>query len=82
MIAALPAKGLALGRHQTRGIDATSREQAAMLVGKVLAYDADEARLGEETGGHREVGSGTAEDVVHGAAGRLDGIKCDGADNK
>lgn len=83
VIAALPAEGLAaLLGAQAESVNTVIAEQAAMLLRKVLADDADQARPGEEAGGVREVGRRTAERVVHGAAGRLDAVERQGADDQ
>src|SRR6516162_8062876 len=82
VVATLPGKGLAPLRDQTREIHAPIREELPMIVGKVLANDTDELRLGKKAGRATKITGRSAEDIVHGPAGCLDRIESDGADDE
>ena len=82
VVAALPAKGLAAGLSGEPGrVDVPAGEELAMLVGKILADNADQPRPREEAGGIGKVRGRPAQRLVHAATGRFNGIKGHGTDN-
>src|SRR5438034_3807490 len=71
-----------LFRSEAVEIDAAILEEPEVRLREVLAHGRDEADLGEEARGVREVGRRPAEGVVDLAEGRLDAIEGHRADDE
>src|SRR5438093_645321 len=77
-----PAEGPPPGRLEAVQIDAAILEESEVRLREVLADRRDEADLGEEARGVREVRRRSTEDVVDLAEGRLDAVERDRADDE
>src|SRR5207245_10269467 len=77
-----PAEGPPPGRREAVQIDAAILEESEVRLREVLADRRDEADLGEEARGVREVGRRSTEDEIGRAEGRLDAVERDRADDE
>jgi hypothetical protein len=81
VVVAAPEERLAAGHVlDVVRVHAAAAEDLVLGLGEVVAHRADDADVGEEAGGEREVGGGSAQHPVALAEGRANGIKGDRSD--
>src|SRR5262249_51786009 len=80
---AAPAEGLAAGALEAAEVDAARRQERHVLLGEIIADDADEVHLiGQVRGGDADVRRGAAEELGAAAARPIDVIEGDRADDE
>src|SRR3990172_7777659 len=77
-----PMKGVALFALDPVGVDVPPSKKLDVLIGKILANDADDSHRSEKTRRQGEVGRRSTQDPLRRAERRLDGIKRDSPDNQ
>ena len=80
-VGAFPEEALAGGVLNAARVDIAGGKDGFLLGAKVLAHDGDDAHIGEEAGGEREVSGRAAQAALAAAGGGFDGIVGDAADD-
>ncbi len=78
-IGAFPEEAFAGGVLDAARVDVAGGEDGFLLGAEVFADDGDDADIGEEAGGEREIGGCAAEAALAAAGGGFNGIVCDAA---